>query len=1248
MVKRQWARQRARSSTIALSALVMALGLPAPAVQANGPSAQAPSAQNTKLDEGHRALAEAKESGRRVEVRGERTERGTVFANPDGSTFTLEQSTVPVRVAKPGGGWQTPDPTLVRRSDGSIGPKAASAVMTFSGGGSADPLVSIEEQGRSLELGWQQGRLPAPVIDGSSALYREVLPDVDLKVTATVESFQHVLVVKTPKAAANPKLKELTFGLKAKGLDVRKGAAGNLSAVDGTGQTIFRAPPAQMWNSAGSSVEAPATSKRSAGSAASAGSSVEAPAAPKRSAGSAATQESAPSDPSETRPSGKGLAPGQGDKVKRMQVKLAKGTLSVVPDAAMLATTDLSAYPLFIDPTVTWGESERTQLRSDGYESYGWGNGDKDQGQGVGKCGSWNGYYCGPGYVQRLYFEFAPDQLKGKRVLDATFAVTEPWAFQCEDRLVDVVRTDNISSATTWASRPKELDWMVDRWVSAGRGSLCDPDSPDAPIEFNDNPEEPNENLTPTVRDFAAGKFSRLTLQIRANDESDTSAWKRFKNDAVLRVDYVALPASPTGVGIVGGSGTVCSTNAADPTIVSDPTPTLTSTPQTAAGGESGAKLKAWFRVEKQAADGTWTQSGVPIPSGANFVGDNVKVTHSWGTTLAEGPLHRYTTLTQVFYDSGSHAGSSAYMPHCYFKVDATAPKAPTVAFNGPYLECLPNNCTAAGAPGVAGDFTFGPAAGDTNKQYEYRLAPTTTWTTLADGVLKATVKPPSSGTYVLEVRAKDGLGRAGSTKAVSFKVATGADPVGRWNFAESSGAAVDSAPTGGTSNATLTGGVNRDDRGRRGLITHDDQGVPLATPVTDKGLGFDGTNGYAATNGPVVGTGSSYTVSTWVRLEDGTRTNTALSQDGSMTPAWYSAFYLGYRSDSKKWELRTSPKDATDGDISNQIVQSKRPAALGVWTHLAAVYDNDAKVIKLYVNGELQGTDTVAQSWVSTGRLQVGRVWWRGAYYDYWKGSVDEVAAWQRTLNDSEIAEEARLTLPGGMTGVELVAGWSATGASGATVADSTSGYGRALTLAGGAAVSGEEIVLDGVDDAATAAGPIVDDMGSFTVSTQVAVDRDKALGKADGYVGQVVGQRTADGSAWGLWFKKTGSKTVLNEDTMEEETVPVGYWFFGRLNTDGTFSAVQSDSEAVLGATVRLTGIFDAQSGEIALRVGSSQNGAWKAYTAQAGTGELAVGKGMTGAAWKHFLPAKVADVRIWVGAMNNENQIEAQIGS
>ncbi|MEU7029226.1 LamG domain-containing protein [Streptomyces sp. NPDC046275] len=1210
------------------------------------------------VDEAQRALAEAKDTGQRVEVQSERGERTSVFANPDGFSFTLEQHSVPVRVTKPGGGWQVPDATLERRADGTVGPKATSAEMSFSDGSDKAPLVKISDRGRSLELDWK-GDLPAPELDGANAVYRNVLPDVDLKLTATVESFQQVLVVKTPTAAANPALKELTFGLKTDGLTVRKGAAGNLAAVDGNGNTVFRSPPAQMWDSAGKAAAeptpAPSTSAAS-----------EPGTAPQLLRTALATDATppAPGDPSELAASGTGLEPGQGDNVSRMDVTVTQDSLSVLPETGMLTGTAPDAYPLFIDPTVTWGESERTLLRSDGYESYGWGDGD-GTGQGAGKCGSWNGYPCGPGYVQKLYFEFAPDSLRGKRVLDATFRVTEPWAFQCEARLVDLVRTNNISSSTTWSSRPAELDWMVDRWVSAGRGSLCDPNSPDAPIEFNDNPEETNENLTPTVRDFAAGKFSRLTLEIRAHDETDTSAWKRFKSDAVLAVSFVALPATPTGVGIVVGASTVCTGNASAPTVIDDPTPTLTSTPQTAAGGEAGARLHAWFRIEKQAADGTWTGSGISTPTGTNFVGDGQKLYASWPSTLSEGTLYRYSSLTQVFDDAGNHVQSSGYAPWCYFKVDPTAPKAPTITFGTPYKPCASTtDCVAAGGPGMAGTFTFSPAAGDTVKSYQYQLSvpstsdptgtstATSAWTTLTGSTVTATVTPDRAGTYKLEVHAIDTLNRRGVPQSVEFKVAASAGPVGHWTFTESTGAAVDSQPAGGSSDATLAGDATRTDRGRRGLITHDKNGDPLPSPETDKGLSLNGT-GYAATAGPVIQTGSSYTVAAWARLDAGDRNYTVLSQDPRMTPdGWYSAFYLTYRADSKTWELRTSPKDATDGNISYQIVKAKRPATIGAWTHLAAVYDNTTKQIKLYVNGENQGSYTVAPSWTSTGAFQIGRAWWRGAYGDYWKGQIDEVKAWQQVLVDSEIADEARTILDGGFQAGELVADWAASGVSGTTVTDS-SGYGQALALEGQPAVTTEGIVLDGSNDAGTTSRPLVDDTGSFTVAADVALNPSELMKKGVGYVGQAAGQQAANGSSWSLSFKVTGTQTKPNEDDpMTGTEVPVGVWQFTRFHADGTFHTVQSNPAEAEPTAVTMVAIFDAQARKISLRRGMETVEAALPSTAQppltAGTDQFALGKQRTGGAWTNYLPATFSQARVWAGAMDNDQQLAEQLAS
>ncbi|WAX81710.1 PKD domain-containing protein [Streptomyces sp. KMM 9044] len=1198
-------------------------------------AAPAADSEPTTLTEGQRALAKAAESGERVEVVGERSERTTVFANPDGFSFTLEESSVPVRVEDSDGGWLSPDPTLVRRADGSVGPKAAAVPMSFSGGGEDDPLARISESGQSLELSWP-GELPEPVLDGASAVYPNVLPDVDLQVTATVESFQQVLVVKTPEAAALPQVKEPTFGLKTKGLTVRKGAAGNLAAVDGDGNTVFKAPTAQMWNSAGKQAD-----PQPDGTTTQLGTAV-----------TALDDPVVPGDPSETAPSGTGLAPGQGDEVVRMDVTVDKDSLAVVSDPQLLTSTESGAFPIFIDPTVSWGEAERTLLRNDGYESYGWGNGSDGRGMGMGKCGTWNGHKCGPGYVQRLYFEFSPASLKGKHVLDATFRITEPWAFQCEPRWVDLVRTpDNISSATTWATRPQGgWDTMVDRHVSAGRGSLCDPNSPDAPIEFNDNlPDEPNENLTATVRSFAEGKFSRLTLMLKAHDETDTAAWKRFKNDATLAVDFVGLPAKPSNIGLASGTSHTCSVKESAPTMVSDPTPVLTSTPQTAPGGESEAQLRVAMDVDKKLSDGTWTNAITEMERPTTgYVGDNHRLTGET-PTLADGGLYRYRSWTRSYYNEGknqlpgpSNASTTGW---CYFTVDSSRPEAPTITVGTPYLPCVTNDCPSAGAPNAEATFTV---RGEANVvAYQYRMSQEAAWSPdIAGSTATIKVTPKRAGLHTLYVRAKDnvGAGRYGSEGVIDFLVAT-TEPAGRWHFAETSGAtAVDAATVDGSDDATLAG-ATRDDRGRRGLIKFAADGAPLQDEVTDRGLVLDGVDDYAATDGQVLETRSSYTVAAWVRVDPAaSHTLTVMGQTPTTSPfaKKYSPFYLSYDASSgNTWSMRTLSSDATYHEI-----KSKQPSPRGVWTHVAGVHNAQDKTISLYVNGVPQGSTPAGDAWEADGPLQIGRVMHADAYKDFMHGSIDEVTVWQHALGPEELQDEAKLLTSQSYAGVELMADFTPTSTSSTSITDATSGYDKTLNLSGGAHIEQDTIVFDGVDDAATASGPLVDDSASFTASALVQLDKDAIASKPIGYTGQVFGQRAQDGSAWGMWYRLAGKDTVWNEETLEEETRLLGEWRFGRLNTDGTFSGVVSD-EVEVGSDVRLTGIHDSVDGKVGLYISYVDKGETTSYTAKIGSGEFAVGTAYMSGAWKHHLPAQISSVRLWAGAMAGSAQVESYVG-
>ncbi|MFD3621064.1 LamG-like jellyroll fold domain-containing protein [Streptomyces sp. NPDC058676] len=1178
------------------------------------------------------ALVEAKGGGERVEVDALRTEYATTFANPDGVTLTLEDSAVPVRVRTSSGGWTAPDATLEVRSDGTVGPKAAAVDLSFSGGGQGSGLVRIERDGRSLALGWP-GELPEPALDGTSALYPEVLDGVDLRLTASVEGFREVLIVKTAEAAASDELKKIVFSLRTSGVEVRETAAGGMAAVDSAGTTVFQSPMARMWDSAGKSAASAAYSPQLVTSA----EAEEPTGAETVDSGAVATEDPA-------------SGPSDGDALAALPLEVTDNSVALVPDADLL---EGATFPLYIDPPVTWGESERTLLRSDGYTDYAWDNGDDDEGKGMGYCGTYvtggYAYYCGSGYKQRLYFEFSPSQLTGKKVLDATFRVTESWSMSCTASWVNLVRTNGISSSTDWAG-PTALDLMGDRNVSAGRGSACDPSQPNAAIEFNDNPDESNENLTPTVQSFAAGKFSRLTLMLQAQNESDPNSWKRFKNDAVLAVDYVGVPAKPTGIGIVTGDGTVCETDAADPAIVSDPTPSLAATAQTASGGESGASLRAYFDVDAQDSAGTWadaTAGNGNLRPSSGYAGDNAKVTLAW-STLSENVLYRYRAWTRSYYNSGSSwlssASNASTTGWCHFKVDPTRPLKPKIAVGSPYSECTANACVAGGGPEVKATFTFSPADGDTrNVAYQYKLSTDTAWSSEISGkTVSASITPDLPGTYRLYVRAKDSLGRWGAQNLVDFLVKEGTGPVGQWHFDESSGDAIDSSTTvtANQDNAALSAsGASRNGRGRLGT----DRG----TGVEDTALALDGSSGYAATSSAVLETRSSYTVSAWVRLDDLSKDAVVLSQDGSQ----YSPFYLAYDSGVGLWLFGMTSGDSSTG-LSAPGVAMNRPVIKGAWTHLMGVYNATAKTMRLYIDGRYYTQGTAPTAWAATGRLEMGRGLWAGAQRDAFTGGIDEVRVWQRALTVSEVLREGRLLDVDGWGHSELVASWdAATAVSGSTTLTDASGYGRNLTLSGGAATDGQAMVLDGTNDAATASDAVVDDIASFTVTALVEPDLE-ALAKHDvGYVAQVIGKRDKNNASnWGLFYELTGKDTIAVETSdgdIVEKTVAAGLWHFGRINADGTLTSQASEEAVTTSGAIRLTGVYNAQDSSATLYLGATQQFTPVSYTTNDSPDQLTVGRGYSSGAWGHYLPGSVNEVRLWAGAMTGTEQIATVIG-
>ncbi|MFE7779238.1 LamG-like jellyroll fold domain-containing protein [Streptomyces sp. NPDC057445] len=1186
------------------------------------------------------ASALAAESGESVEVVGERTEYTQTMANPDG-TYTLTQSTSPQRARGEDGAWRSIDATLERRSDGSIGPKSTVVDLSFSGGGPGKDLIRLASPKGAIELGWPD-KLPEPKIEGATATYPEVYEGVDLQLTATAEGFREILVVKSAEAAANPALNKISLSAAGEGLDIVPGAGGGLRALDGDGNAVFSGPAGMMWDSAGDVGSQPEPQ----------------------------LMRTASDDFVEPAEGGQDPAqPDAGDATAVLPVQVGDGSVSVAPDQELLRGED-TVFPVYIDPPIGTGASEKSVISSDGDR---WWNFDGDYG--VGRCFRVGPWYCDADHTNRMLFEFAPTKIAGMHVLDATFRAYETWSFSCSPHEIELVRTNNMSEATRWPG-PVELDHMGDRSVSAGRGDNCSPEQPDKWIEFHDNPAETSENLTATVKNFADGKFSRLTLMLKAQDESNPDAWKRFEDNAELQVIYVPKPYLPNNVGVIPGFSKqqYCAKDVASATTVTRTDPTIqgmVQTQQQPQGNEFRGSLRALFNTQYRKSDGTWADAfTVNEPKTGSDPDDTLEKFRIDG--VAHGATYRFNVLTESYWTWDGKNGklSSGRSAWCYFKVDTTAPKAPVITANlvngKGYTECTADLCEGHGGPGVPGSFTFKPNPADSDVVgYRWRLlttAPAGAKEVTGTTVTVPDIKPSLTGTQVLTVEATDLLGnreRYGTPAEFVFKVAQGTRETSRWSFAENTGTTAKDTGVEGTTrhHATLyqpqPNTVTWSRLGRRG---EGDTSLALNATITDPTKQV----GYAATSAPAVNTKDSFTVSAWVYLTDTTANQAVVSAAGEKD----SAFTLLYSPTKKTWVFKRGSKDAEDAvDI---VTVADQPATAQVWTHVAGLFDTKGDTdatndtLELFVNGRPQGQvvassqSTSYTAWTSSNGLQFGRTKTKGdPFGQYYRGNVDEVAIWQRDLNPSELRTEAETIRPDdGNASVPLIAHWDATGSSGTELTNQSDYPVGPLKLStSGASFTDGELVLNGTAGYAWMTGPVIDETASFTVSAKVSLNKAKLDAKPAGYRAQIFGQATpvAGESSWALWVEKTAAGGYL--------------WKFGRTATDGTGKVigsgqVASENAADMGTPVQVTGVFNAGKsaddgetfGTTSLFVNQEPmlpDADYSFSELMQGSGALAVGRGSAAGTTGHYLPGSLQSLRVWAGAMNDGQVAEKVVG-
>ncbi|WP_051367247.1 LamG-like jellyroll fold domain-containing protein [Hamadaea tsunoensis] len=1138
------------------------------------------------------AASTARATGRKTEATLLRGERRQVFANADG-TFTQLDYQQPIQVVRDGA-WVPVDATLVRGADGTVTPRATLTNLRLSGGG--DRLVaSVERAGRRYALTWPEA-LPVPVLSGSTATYANVLPDVDLVVTASVSGFTHVLVVKTPAAARSPQVRRLTFGLQLQLLRLRTTPTGGLQMVDaGSGGTVFDAPAPRMWDSS-----VPATE----------------------------------GDLSAGAPDGARTAP--------VAVSLGSGTLTLTPDSGML-DDGRSKFPLFIDPFTSGASNESWAMVDSGYPSdeYWKFNGDDNERAGYCPVGV-SGQVCNDSRIKRLFYVM-PTSFAGMTILSAKFRVTLEHTYDSTARNVSLYRAGSagalITSATNWGNMPggASMTKFVKQDTIAPTGTTACQTGSTRNTEF-----DAQEALDNAV-DHG---WSKTTFMIRADNESSYLHLKRFCNNAVLAVTYNREPNQPSLSGLSLNPGGACVTGGARPYVSSLPSlKAVLSDPDTA----DAEPLTAEFQVTWTPSGGTlqtktWTSS--QLANGSTFT-YNLADAATGIPNLPENVVVAWKVRANDTKVSGPWSSDGAGSL-CEFVLDTTKPAGPDID-SPQYLPADAADNGTVGAPACADDqtwfpgvgrygtFTFDSAATDVN-EYRYgfdtnpsaanKLNPA-----VDGGPVSVSWLPLAEGPHTVNVVAVDHAGKQSDIASCTFRVAAGSGPVADWRLDDVAGS---SAALDATGSQPATAG------------TTTQFGVAGPGGAADKAVRLDGNaSSGLRTAGPVVNTGTSFTVSVWVRLTDLTRAQTFLSQDGSGE----SGFQLGYTPNGQKWLAQAAVNDVqTLGtwSVVGPVAQS------GKWTHLTLSFDAVALQTTLYVNGDPAGTGQWRSPWNAHGALQIGRRFVQtGVYGDAATADLADVQVWDRVLVPVEvhvlpasvtkrlgywdldaataIADQAPLVgksagygtpVPGGATEIDpaLELGLY-TGASVMT-RDPDNPFGPSPLVGDG------HLVLDGLTGYAATTGPIAVTNGSFSVSARVLMATDCTTAPMS-----VLSQPGTHASAFSVGCAPDGTGSSVWRVVMTGTDANAA----ATTVLTGNAAVSHPDPNASVGQLLTLT--YDAAYQTLRLYVDGNLAGTATSVPVpwNATGGGLQVGRSFTDTAWGSYLAAVVDEVRVYSGALD-----------
>jgi hypothetical protein len=690
------------------------------------------------------ALLTAKATGNEVAVPSRTTATSTTVALPDGK-FAMTTYVMPVRV-KQHGAWVPVSAALRRNADGTWSPAATPSGLVLSGGGTGPFAVLTSPSGKRLSMTFGF-RLPTPSVTGATVDYADVLPGVDLDVTATDQGgFDEVLVIKNAAAAADPALRQLRITTAADGLTVRTDAAGNMTASPAGGSPQFVAAPPRMWDS-GTLTGVP------------------------QAAASRVTESST-------------ATPSSGAHVAAIGLRAVPGALVLTLNQRML-TAPSTRFPVFADPVVNpassgTGDYTETQQGCPTYTNW---DSPQTNGEGAG-FQNYPGTSCQGLY--RSFYQLNTENLNSSMVVSsATLLTAETYGSDqdCSDTWpVTVKWTSPIHPDTDWNTQPSVVSSIA---PMDPKSAWCGTQD----VDFNVKSE---------MVSIAEGNDTTWTFGLYG-DESDlpdsscspSSAYNcgfmRFADNPSVTTMFDITPSVPTdttttpssvddgsvtGPGC-GSSNTIGWIGATDLGANNGSEVTLNAT---LASDVEGKQVHAEYTI--------WDNSIPNDPVGSNVVASPVSadvasgtaVDEPVGTTLQNGHAYGW----RVAASDGTLTSQDA--PDCHFNVDTTPPTVPAVTSST--FPPSGSNPTSPPLTGTTGTFSFAstdpaPAgcasacvsSGIAYYQYSFNTAiPTSGASRVAPG---STVPYTANlwDTNILYVNAVDNAGNVSQTAQYDFYV---------------------------------------------------------------------------------------------------------------------------------------------------------------------------------------------------------------------------------------------------------------------------------------------------------------------------------------------------------------------------------------------------------------------------------------------------------------------------------------------